>query len=273
MADPTSDLTVSRREVLRASGGLLGLSVADSDDSRAVSLADDCENAQVQPGMRPCESATKAGCADDHPETVALRDAVETSLTTTHPTVGALLEAGYIPYFDLAVGSGPGDWSHWLNPGYINDDAMLDPSRPASVMVDNELWRPLGVMFIAVGNGDPVEPRPVYGGDDPEQERCSPWHSHVGLPGRYAWWKHQAVFERDLESAHSFPCRTPCMMHVWIYPHPESVYAHDAPPPENRGGRPATPAGFETDAVPGEDVLGVDVVAEDLVAQVGSASQ
>ena len=52
------------------------------------------------------------------------------------------------------------------------------------------------------------------------------------------------------------------MMHVWTFPHPESVYAHGAPPQENRGGPPAEPAGFETDATPGEDRLSWKVLPD-----------
>ncbi|MFC7195935.1 hypothetical protein ACFQL4_17020 [Halosimplex aquaticum] len=51
-------------------------------------------------------------------------------------------------------------------------------------------------------------------------------------------------------------------MHVWRYDHPESVYAHHAPPRGNRGGPPAEDAGFETDAVPGEDPLGPEVLPD-----------
>ena len=54
------------------------------------------------------------------------------------------------------------------------------------------------------------------------------------------------------------------MMHVWTVDHPEGVYAHGGPPPEYRDREPADEAGFETDAEPGEDTLGWDVLPEEL---------
>ncbi len=33
------------------------------------------------------------------------------------------------------------------------------------------------------------------------------------------------------------------MMHVWTVPHPEGVFAHDAPSPEYRGGTPVADPG------------------------------
>ncbi|EMA41906.1 hypothetical protein C446_04615 [Halobiforma nitratireducens JCM 10879] len=115
--------------------------------------------------MGYCEGASTAGCADDHPVTVALREAVEETLEQEYPDVGALVDDGFKPYFDTLDRDDDG-WSHWLNPAYIGDDAVLDPERPESVLVDNDSWRSIGVMFIATREGEPIAPPPVYDVDE-----------------------------------------------------------------------------------------------------------
>ncbi|SFB68812.1 hypothetical protein SAMN05444422_101185 [Halobiforma haloterrestris] len=300
----TDESRLSRRTVLRAASGTVTLSVAGSGRVGASGAATAtrgetqalfdrrCPDATLQPSMGYCADSSTAGCTDDHPETVELQRAVRTSLETRYPDVGALVDAGFKPYFDV-LGGGEG-WSHWLSPEHIGDEGVVDPERPEAVLVDNHSWRSIGVMFIATRNGERVEPPTIYdadgtvsdgdehGGsghgnghgkppaDDPT--RCAPWHYHAGAPGRFAWWFYQQVYEREyadgdvtVDTDAEFPCRTPCMMHVWIVDHPEGVYAHDGPPPEYRERPPADDPGFETDAEPGEDDLGWDVLPEEVV--------
>lgn len=265
MSDEPTAGSLSRRDVLRASGGVFGLSGTAGNASPSFSFTTDCPDATTRPAMRDCASATMAGCADDHSRTVELKTAAEDALDQSFPTVGALLDDGFVPYFDLLTDGDAGGWSHWLNPRYIGDDSILDAGRPAAVMVDNKWWRPLGVMFVATRDGEQLDEPPAVYGESDDEERCSPWHHHVGLPGRYAWWKYQQVWGDGAKTGLRLPCRTPCMMHVWTFPNPGGVYAHGPPPRGSRGGPPAEPAGFETDATPGEDVLGVDVLAEELL--------
>lgn len=259
---------VSRRAVLRASSGIAGIGgvgSARADDDAPPRLGD-CPDATVGPSTGDCEGAATEGCADDHPATASLRSAVQDSLDENFPTVGALIDAGYVPYFDLVTSRDRGGWSHWLNPAFIGDGSVLNPERPESVLVDNTWWRPIGAMFVATRDGEPVgAPPAVYGDDDGAQARCAPWHYHAGLPGRLAWWKYQQLDADGLdELSLRAPCRTPCVLHVWTHPHPEGTYAHDAPPPENRGGPPAEPAGFDTEAAPGEDALGWEALPDAL---------
>lgn len=275
MHDSDDDRPVSRRMLLRASAGTVALSAVGSaraDDSSDGGngegvpwLDENCPEATVEPGMTPCEGASTEGCADDHPATVELRAAVTDTLETQFPNVDALIDAGFKPYFDT-LEIGDDSWSHWLNPAFIGDDGLVDPERPESVLVDNESWRSMGVMFIATRDGEPVEPPAVYEEDDAE-ERCSPWHAHTGLPGRFAWWYYQQAYGEATTDTLEFPCRTPCMLHVWTVEHPESVYAHDAPPQEYRDLSPASDPTFDTDAVPGEDDLEWDVLPNDLVPE------
>ncbi|OAQ52744.1 hypothetical protein HTG_10480 [Natrinema mahii] len=273
MSDSDDKRTVSRRRLLQASAGTAALSAVGSaraaDGDRTTDLARrfgrDCPDATIEPDMAHCEGTSTEGCADDHPATVELRSAVDEALETRYPDVDALLEAGYKPYFDT-LETGDDSWSHWLNPTFIGDGDLLAPERPEAVLVDNETWRSIGVMFVATRAGAPVEPPAVYGDDGAAADRCSPWHAHTGLPGRFAWWFYLQTYDREFADGDlEFPCRTPCMLHVWTVDHPESVYAHDAPPREDRDVDPADEPTFDTDAVPGEDDLGWDALPEAVV--------
>ncbi|MFC4436590.1 MULTISPECIES: hypothetical protein [Natrialbaceae] len=298
---------LSRRVLLQATGGTIALSSAgiagaSGTDDSSGRLSRRCPDATLQPSMGHCEGASVEGCADDHPATVALREEVQETLETRYPDVGALIDAGFKPYFDTLDGEDDG-WSHWLNPEYIGDDTLLDPERPESVLVDNQSWRSIGVMFIATRDGEPIDPPPaVYDADgdsespddghehdrDPDDDhdhenghghdqdddhhdypegdpdRCSPWHYHAGLPGRFAWWYYQQAYEGAFrEGDLQLPCRTPCLMHVWAVDHPGGAYAHDGPPAASRDDEPAEDPGFE-DAEPGEDELGWDVLPDEV---------
>lgn len=318
-----------RRTMLTATGSTLALSTAgaaQSTQNDAIDwFSDRCPEATTEPSMGHCDGASMEGCADDHPETESLREAVEETLENEYPDANALLEAGFKPYFDTLSSDDDG-WSHWLSPEYIGDDNVMDPGRPESVLVDNDSWRSIGVMFIATSDGEAIDPpSAVYEEDgdgeegdddyehgdhdrhddhehgdhddhghgdaddhhgDPEDDhdhgdhgeedgedghdhhpgdetRCSPWHYHAGLPGRFAWWFYQQVYEGDSsDRSLRLPCQTPCMMHVWTVDHPEGVYAHDAPPTEYRERDSPAENGFDTDAEPGEDRLEWDALPE-----------
>ncbi|MEY7851605.1 hypothetical protein AB7C87_20670 [Natrarchaeobius sp. A-rgal3] len=298
---------VRRRALLSAVGSAVGVSAVGTTTARDAESGGSrrCPDATIRTDMDHCEGASMERCADDHPETIELREQASETIDTQYPTVGSLLEEEFLPYFDIKRPGATAGWSHWLSPEYIGDDTLVDPDRPESILVDNESWRPIGVMFIATVDGDPVDPPTLYaasasdngdsiddgangdssheGADDGsshsetdhaetdhegtgDENRCSPWHYHRGLPGRLAWAYYRQVHERDYEEGElSVPCRTPCMMHVWTVPHPEGVFAHDAPPPEYRGGPPVADPGFETDADPDEEPLGWDALPDDAV--------
>ncbi|MXV63627.1 hypothetical protein GS429_16485 [Natronorubrum sp. JWXQ-INN-674] len=311
MHDSNGSLNVSRRALLRVSAGTAafsavgtGLVSADGGTGGSRDWFDRrCPDATLEPSMGHCAGASTDGCDDDHPETVELQTAVRASLEERYPDAGALVEAGYKPYFDTLDRDADG-WSHWINPDYVGDDTVMDPDRPESVLVDNESWRSIGVMFVATRGGESLESPPAvydegdaddgddvgsdggtdheghsghddhenHGSDDHEghgsDDRCSPWHYHAGLPGRFAWWYYRQAYEQDFADGDlQLPCRTPCMMHVWSVDHPEGVYAHDGPPAAYREQEPADDPGFETDAKPGSDELGWDVLPDDLVPE------
>lgn len=246
----SEDPRITRRQVLQGTGAAMGVAgvatvPATADDTSGLHEKN-CSESTLRPGMIALDGSIHEVCTDDHPVTQELQRSVQTALEEDYPTVGALLEAGYIPYFDFFTDQ---PWAHWLNPEYVGSDELMDPARPESILVDNRWWRPIGVMFVAAEDGEPVAPPAVYENEE-TGEACKPWHAHVGMPGRYAWWKYKAVYDEKVP----FPCRTPWMMHVWRYPHQKTVYAHGAP--ENRGGPPAERPGFDTDADPNEEKLG-----------------
>ena len=218
--------------------------------------------------MVPYVEGGMAACTDDHPRTRELQAGVAQSLEDNFPTVGALIDDGYIPYFDFFTAADGDDVSHWINPEYLGNDRILDPEKPESIMVDHHWWRPLGVMFIATRDGEEIHPPPaVYEPDeetaDDAADACLPWHTHVGLPGRKSWLKYRSVYGDTVEALKGgIPCRTPWMLHVWAFDHPHGVYAEGNLPRGKRGGPPAEPAGFETDAVPGEDDLDKDALLD-----------
>lgn len=267
--NPLDDPGISRRRLLRLSGGAvgvlgLGAGPVGADDSADSDSGHDesCPEPTLGPAMTHYDDSLREVCSDTHPKTKALQADVKESLERTYPTVGSLIDARYVPYFDFFA---EGSWSHWLNPEFIGDDSAVDPDRPASILVDHTWWRPIGVMFVATAEGEPVDPPPtVYetgddeDGGDENEDACRPWHSHTGLPGRYAWWKFRKAYGKSL----AFPCRTPWMMHVWVYPDSD-IYAHA--PPGERGGPPAEDPGFDTDADPDEEALRPEHLPDALV--------
>lgn len=271
MCGTHSGSNLTRRNLLRASGAALALpfvgsvSATTDEDERERRRFGRCPETTLEPSMVHCDGWSVEGCADDHPETERLQAAARETLETQYPTVGALLDQEFVPYFDVLRSPESNGYSHWLSPEFIDDEGTLDPERPESVLVDNEWWQPIGVMFVATRHGEPMDvPPAVYGEDEPDEERCSPWHAHVGLPGRVAWWYYRQVYEGDYRRGDVLlPCETPCMMHVWTVSHPEGVYAHDPPPQPDRR-EPADP-GFETEAEPGDDHLEWEHLPDDAV--------
>ncbi len=180
--DDSERVRISRRTVLQASGSAVALPVFGANQVSAdgangageVHAAfERCPDATIRPSMGHCEGASMEGCADDHHVTIELREAVQQTLEREYPDAGALLDAGFKPYFDTLDVADEDGWSHWLNPEFIGDDDVLDPERPESVLVDNSSWRSIGVMFIATRDGEAVEPPVVYddGGAGRDDER------------------------------------------------------------------------------------------------------
>ncbi len=123
------------------------------------------------------------------------------------------LDAGYVTIAPPFAGHG----AHLVNPDLFNDGAIVDPTRPESlVYLDGELE---GVMFIM----DEV------GQEGPQPGGClTQWHGHDDLcmtaPMQEAG---MVVFLTDFG-----PCPTgseltipPPMLHVWVVDNPEGAFA------------------------------------------------
>ncbi len=232
-------------------------------------------------GLDPetCGEAEWPDCTDwPEPTKAIIRNSRE-ALTSNFDDVGTLLAKGFIPYFDVVRPGVAGGVSHWLCPEFIDDGSLdVDPYRPESVIMDNQYWRPLGPMYIATEEGDRVwadraeeiqVARSLWGYDN-DCGTCHPWHSHSGLPGRFAWWYYRQVHEADYASGDvedlTLPCYTPPMMHAWIYPTPHGPHSatSGAPPRRYRPTEPGVP-GYPTPAIPGRDRLSYDVLPDAVV--------
>lgn len=177
-----------------------------------------------------------ANCYDTHPAAIAIRDAVSHQLTHVYNDVVVLTAMGYHPYFDIII---PGI-THWLKPQFIDDGAVLDPSRPESILVD-EWNRPVGMMFIE----ESTEPGPaVYTLAEDSAEfpkkgngECYPWHPHFDEPARFGWMWYRAMYDDSVqEGTMEFPDQTPAMMHVWMNNPNGTFNGHDYPESEGPPG-------------------------------------
>ena len=190
------------------------------------------------------EHVHHGACDDSHAEVVELVEATRSALAELYPDGPTMMAKGYIPYFDAAVPGGypPGGSgvSHWLNPDYIGDGILLDPTRPESILMD-EWYRPIGAMFIA---DDGVEPPPVYVNED--GSHCHPWHPHTDAPATFSWWFYRTMYrDGPVEAEHDMRQETAEMMHLWTIHNPHGVFAgHDYPPPSSRQGPPVSVEGI-----------------------------
>jgi len=125
----------------------------------------------------------------------------------------------------------------------------------------------MGVMFIATRGGEPVEPPAAYG-EDESTDRCSPWHAHTGLPGRFGWWYYRQAYEREFADGDL------------EFPLSNALYAPrlDRRPPRERLRTRRAPARRSRSIArrrprirhrrrPGEDELGWDVLPNELVPE------
>jgi hypothetical protein len=112
------------------------------------------------------------------------------------------------------IGDGATGVEHFIHSGYMNDDVILDPDQPESLVYDtSEGGRRLVAAMYMVKPGTPLDAVPDIGGS------LTQWHVHDNLcyntQGRVA-----GLTDADGNCAPGLikPVETP-MIHVWIEPH------------------------------------------------------
>jgi hypothetical protein len=222
----------------------------------------DCVN-EVWPDCTPWPQPTRD-----------LIEASRASLTQVYNEPGTLIAKGYIPYFDVVNPGATGGVSHWLNPGYIDDNHYSpNPLRPDSIILDNQWWKPIGPMYIATEEGEVhwkseedeiMQVRDAWGYETDCGE-CFPYHPHDGVAGRFAWWYYRQVHEQDAAGGDvMLPCYTAPMMHAWIYPTPDGPHSatSGAPPRKYRPDGPPNQPGYPLPVDPAEEPLSLSVLPE-----------
>jgi hypothetical protein len=145
-----------------------------------------------------------------------LIDETERVLPERFPTVATYeeLEAALIPmgFFEFGV-SAPGGYDHWINPGWLFDDHLIDPEFSESLVYQEQAdgtWRLVSAMFM-------LEPD-IDMDSIPEDIAWLPgWHGHPELcvagDGTFAGVTDPE--NPDCPEGTS-QAETPLMMHVWI---------------------------------------------------------
>jgi hypothetical protein len=132
---------------------------------------------------------------------------------------GSLADAqalGYIQHPGL-------DAYHWVNIGFTNDGAVLDPTRPEFVMFDPDTGQFLGVMFLA----PPDTTGPQFGGP------LTVWHYHdntqIGEPCFDGSLPLPGAFDADAGSCTTgtYRATSPEMLHVWLLAKVANPFASD----------------------------------------------
>ncbi len=149
-------------------------------------------------------------------ELLALIDATEAALPAKFPTAATRAELdtalGDMGYYNFGV-TAPGGYDHWINPGWLFDEHLIDPEFPESLVYelgDDDKWHLVSAMFML---------DPAIGMDDiPEDIAWLPgWHGHPEL------CTHPNGTFGGITDPESPSCppgtsqaTTPVMMHVWI---------------------------------------------------------
>lgn len=121
-----------------------------------------------------------------------------------------LEQLGFVDFGTTA----PGGWDHWVNVGWFDDDYIIDPRYPESLV------------FRRTDDGDRVLEAAMFflGSDDtmdtiPEEIEWMPgWHAHPELCVDEVF-RHTGIASGDGTCATGAPVTVP-MMHVWIADNP-----------------------------------------------------
>jgi hypothetical protein len=119
----------------------------------------------------------------------------------------------------VSIGDGFLGHEHYLNAGNMNDDKLLDPDHPESLVYDTSVTpkRLVAAMFM-MDKGDTLADVPELGG------RLTQWHVHDNLCFAGARVAGLTDAEGSCAAGLKKGDATP-MIHVWIEPHPCGPFA------------------------------------------------
>lgn len=119
----------------------------------------------------------------------------------------------------VSIGDGFLGAEHYLNAANMNDDKLLDPDYPESLVYDTSVTpkRLVAAMFM-LNPGDTLDDAPVLGG------KLTQWHIHDNLCFAGAQVAGLTDADGNCGPGLSKGAETP-MIHVWIEPHPCGPFA------------------------------------------------
>lgn len=139
---------------------------------------------------------------------MVLHDLIERAETEL-PAFGDPASLPALGFYNFGV-TAPGGWDHWMNPEWMADDHVLDPTRPESLVYRSTAdgWVLEAAMFFLPPGHDMTS--------IPEELAWLPgWHQHPELcvtpDGRYA-----GLVDGNGDCYDGAPSDMPPMMHVWI---------------------------------------------------------
>ena len=119
----------------------------------------------------------------------------------------------------VSIGDGALGHEHYLHPGNMNDDRILDPSRPESIVFDTSVTpKKLVAAMYMLNAGDTLDDVPELGG------ALTQWHVHDNLCFTGARVSGLTDAEGSCAPPSTKGTETP-MIHVWITPHPCGPFA------------------------------------------------
>jgi hypothetical protein len=119
----------------------------------------------------------------------------------------------------VSIGDGFLGYEHYLNPTNMNDDKLLDPDYPESLVFDTSVTpKKLVAAMFMMNKGDTLADVPDLGG------KLTQWHVHDNLC--FAGPRVAGLTNAEGECAQGLTkgAATP-MIHVWIEPHPCGPFA------------------------------------------------
>jgi hypothetical protein len=194
-----------------AAAGMLAVRPALGQESSARDRGDEHDMDDMEPGdpgMDPGDGILPPGDWTDEQVAEAHDLVARTEEALPRFADSSQLEA--LGFFDFGI-SAPGGYDHWINPGWIDDDHLLDPDFPESLvfrhMPDGGYELQAAMFFLPSGHDM---------SNIPEDLQWWPgWHMHDDLcvddGGRFT-----GIVDVDGTCFSGHPSDMPPMMHIWV---------------------------------------------------------